>query len=146
MRMSECNRCHALRERLRRQNHKAKTRRREIQKLATAMSATRDLERRKTLVDLGVQTFGSFEKLAQAWMGTIHELIDKKESSPRLLRLFEVLCDLQREQEQLVAGSSNETLSHLIDTRLDQWIEDDPQIVVRAATQLGWTIVPPQSL
>ena len=92
-RMHMCNSCHAGRERTRRNRKLQQQDRLDIQKFATAYCSTRDHYRRHLIGNLGIKAAGGFERFLKKWLAAIEDLTTRRQSSPRLLRLFELLWE-----------------------------------------------------
>ncbi|MEO1994543.1 MAG: hypothetical protein ABGZ17_04640 [Planctomycetaceae bacterium] len=111
------------------------------------MCGTRDLERRRLICELGIQAAGGFDKFLRSWVAAIESLIARRQSSPRLIKMFELLWEMQIEQDRrrraALENASDDDLRALIDERLDDWIKRDPEMVLVAARKLGWSLVPP---
>jgi hypothetical protein len=144
-RMGVCNFCHAARERLRR-HRKRQQDQLGIQKFATAYCSTRDHGRRRLIAELGIKAAGGFECFLKNWLAAIQDLTARRQSSPLLLRLFELLWELEQDSRRRAAmkNASDLDLTALIDGRMADWIERDPEIVLAAARRLGWTFIPPR--
>ena len=147
-RMGVCNSCHAARERHRRHRKRQQQDQLDIQKFATAYCSTRDHYRRHLIADLGIKAAGGFESFLQKWLAAIHDLTRRRVSTPRLLRLFELLWELQLEQDfrrrAALKNSSDADLRDVVESKLGDWIEREPELVLLAASRLGWTVIPPQ--
>jgi hypothetical protein len=147
-RMKNCNRCHAERERERRRRRREKCEEMQIQRFVSGICNVQDLERRRLIVDSAIQSFGGIDKFLKSWLGAIESLVARRKYSPRSVRFFECLMELQTEQNRrrraALENASDEDLKALIDERLSNWIEDDPELVLMAASKLGWTIIPPR--
>ncbi len=147
-RMHMCNSCHAGRERTRRNRKLQQQDRLDIQKFATAYRSTRDHYRRHLIGNLGIKAAGGFERFLKKWLAAIEDLTTRRQSSPRLLRLFELLWELQLEQDfrrrAALKNASVEDLGDVVESKLADWIERDPEMVVMAASKVGWTLIPPE--
>ena len=104
---------------------------------------------RRRIFQLGIKAVGGFDSFLKNWVAAVRDLVASRQSSPRLLRLFELLWELQREQDiQCRAALQNTTdadLKSLIDMQLTRMIEQDPELVLHAAQRLGWRLIPPNS-
>ena len=104
---------------------------------------------RRRIFQLGIKAAGGFDSFLRKWGASIPDLVNRGQSSPRLLRLFELLWELQREQDiQRRAALQNTTdadLKTLIDMQLTKMIEQDPELVLNAAQRLGWRLIPANS-
>ncbi|MCH2212844.1 MAG: hypothetical protein MK110_16190 [Fuerstiella sp.] len=120
-----------------------------IQKFATAYCSTRDQQRRRRIFQLGIKAVGGFDSFLKKWVAAIHDLVNRGQSSPRLLRLFELLWELQREQDMqrraTLDNTSDADLKNLVDMQLKKLIEQDPELVLNAAQRLGWRLIPANS-
>ena len=147
-RMGVCNSCHAARERIRRNRNRHQLDQLAIQKFATAYCSTRNHERRRLITAMGLQAVGGLEPFLKKWLAAIQDLTTRRQSSPRLLRLFELLWELQREQDfrrrAALKNASVEDLGDVVESKLADWIERDPEMVVMAASKVGWTLIPPE--
>ena len=146
-RVTVCNFCHVRRERLRRRKKRQQKDQLVIQKFATAYCSTRDQQRRRRIFQLGIKAVGGFDSFLKKWVAAIHDLVNRGQSSPRLLRLFELLWELQREQDMqrraTLDNTSDADLKNLVDMQLKKLIEQDPELVLSAAQRLGWGLIPP---
>ena len=95
-----------------------------------------------------MNAFGGFESFLKKWLAVIHDLTARGQATPRLGRLFELLRELQLEQDfrrrAALKNASDEDLNNLIDSRMADWIDNDPELMLSAASQSGWTLIPPR--
>jgi hypothetical protein len=118
-----------------------------FQRFTTAFCTTRDHNRRRLVTELAIQQFGGFDRFLRWWDDAVTTMVSARQYTPRHLRMCELIWDLQLEQDRrrraALADASDEDLRSLIDERLSNWIEDDPELVLMAASRLGWTVTPP---
>ena len=146
-RLHMCNFCHAARERRRRARKRSQRDGMRLQKYATAFCVARDHNRRRLVTEIAIQQFGGFGRFLRWWDGAVSVMVSARQYSPRQLRMCELLWELSLEQDRrrraALADASDQDLKALIDERLDAWIEGDPEMVLVAASRLGWTVTPP---
>lgn len=145
-RAHRCNKCHSVHERERQARHRRKRRGMEIQKFATRFVSTRDQKRRQLICDLAIQAAGGFGAFLRIWHDTISSLIDSGSGSPRLLRLFELVFELMREEDERKRESlkdlPDDDLEELVHSQIKEAIHQDPQLAIDAAESLGWKLTP----
>ena len=115
-RMNTCNSCHSVHERERQARHRRKRRGMELQKFATAYCSTRDQNRRQLICDMAIQEAGGFTQFLKIWHSTISTMIASGKNSPRLLRLYELVFELMREEDD----RNRESLKNLPDDDLEE--------------------------
>ena len=146
-RMHMCNSCHARRERERRRRKREQRDHMQTERFVSGICNTRDLQRRRLIVDSAIQGCGGIDKFLKSWLGAIESLVARRKYSPRSVRFFECLMELQTEQDArrraALENASDSELAAMIDERLDGWIRSDPALAVDAARRLGWKVVPP---
>ena len=117
-----------------------------VQKFASAYVATRDQKRRQLICDMAIQAAGGFGAFLRIWHDTISSMIDSGSGSPRLLRLFELVFELMREQDErnrdALKDLPDEDLQALVKSQVTDVIRQDPQLAVDAAKSLGWSLTP----
>jgi hypothetical protein len=146
-RMNTCNSCHAAQQRDRRARHRRKRRGMEMQKFATAFVSTRDQKRRQLVFKLAIQEAGGFTQFLKSWHHVISTMISEQRYSPRLLRMYELVFELLREDEErnreALKDLPDEDLQALVKSQVTDVIRQDPQLAVDAMEQAGWTCEPP---
>lgn len=145
-RLNTCNSCHAAHQRERRARRRQQQQGMEIQKFATAYCSTRDQKRRQLILKIAIQSAGGFSQFLRSWNDIISTMISEKRYSPRLLRLYELIFELMRDDDE----RNREALKHLPDddlqglvhSQLKAAIQQDPQLAIDAAKRLGWSLTP----
>ena len=146
-RMHTCNSCHSIHERERQARHRRKRQGMEIQKFCTAYCATRDQNRRQLIFKMAIQEAGGFTRFLKNWHDTVSTMIASGKNSPRLLRLYELVFELLREDDErnreALKDLPDEDLQALFKSKVTDVIRQNPLLAVDAMEQAGWTCEPP---
>jgi hypothetical protein len=145
-RMNTCNVCHVARERERQTRRRRQRRGMEIQKFATAFCSTRDQKRRQLICDMAIKAAGGFNQFLKIWHDMISTMTSEQRYSPRLLRLYELVFELLREEDErnreLLKDMPDDDLEELVHGQVTEAIRQDPQLAIDAAERLGWKLTP----
>ncbi len=118
----------------------------ELQKFATAYCSTRDQNRRQLICDMAIQEAGGFTQFLKIWHSTISTMIASGKNSPRLLRLYELVFELMREEDdrnrESLKNLPDDDLEELVHSQIKEAIHQDPQLAIDAAESLGWKLTP----
>ena len=117
-----------------------------MQKFATAYCSTRDQKRRQLIFKMAMQEAEGFHQFLRSWHDTISTMIAFGKNSPRLLRMYELIFELLREDEErnreALKNLPDEDLQALVKSQVTDVIRQDPQLAIDAAESLGWTVTP----
>ncbi|MEO2019928.1 MAG: hypothetical protein ABGZ53_36805 [Fuerstiella sp.] len=96
---------------------------------------------------MAIQTAGGFSQFLKNWNGAIKSMISERRYSPRLLRLCELIWELQLEQDErhrkALVGVSDDELEAVVRSQVAEMIQQNPKLAVDAAEKLGWKLTPP---
>ena len=144
--MNTCNSCHAAQQRGRRARKRRQQQGMAIQKFASAYVATRDQNRRQLIFKIAIQEAGGFTQFLKTWHDTVSAMIASGSGSPRLLRLFELIFELLREDDernrQALKDLPDDDLEALVKNQVTDVIRQNPQLAIDAAKALGWKLTP----
>jgi hypothetical protein len=147
-RLNQCNQCHRDAERTRRQRGKLKSDSATLARFTARIKAESRPDRIAAIIEAAFDGFGGASKFVEAFVAYTTRLRADAPNSKRLCDVFLALLRLAewRDVNQPKASElSDPELEKQKTLTIERAIRSSPELVVRAAAQIGWTVTPPDS-
>ena len=154
LRQNQCNTCHAAQARCWRARKKIEREDAEIAGFVRDIKNAKSYRNVELLCAGMIARFGGLEELHRTWVRQIEAAQARRPGSKIacdfFLAIFKLLeyLDAQnpsRGEQGEYDLLSDEDLERRIDSYVEEFINEQPELAVAAAARLGWTVVPPQS-
>lgn len=145
-RFNQCRDCHNRAERARRAHQKTLHDRRKMASFLTQVKNEQDYDRLELLSRVMLDEFGGVQGFVNAWSDYYQRAMER--GGFGALRCIESVLRLMQYCEEKVPDACQLSDAELQEAMIEQTkaiIQDQPELAVAAAAELGWTVIPPSS-
>ena len=148
-RLGQCRACHNVAERLRRAQRRRAWRDQRVAAFVTQLKNARSDNHVRLLCNLMVYRCGGLQGFTRAWQEQVAQVHRDQPGSKKSLDFFQAVARMIAFSDSMrpkVTELPDEDLRRELEAETLRLIEAHPELVVQAAAEIGWTVIPPDPL